>query len=75
MKNGGRFLPSGQKKDHCFAVNLPQEVAVGFYEDYANQTLWSVFHNFPSQLKFDAKHWEAYLEANRIFCEGVIDLL
>jgi trehalose 6-phosphate synthase/phosphatase len=59
--------------DHCFAVDLPKEVAAGFYEGYANQTLWPVFHNFPSQLKFDAKHWEAYVEANRIFSEAVVN--
>jgi trehalose 6-phosphate synthase/phosphatase len=59
--------------DHCFAVDLPKEVAAGFYEGYANQTLWPVFHNFPSQLVFDAKHWDAYAEANRIFCEAVVN--
>jgi trehalose 6-phosphate synthase/phosphatase len=59
--------------DHCCAVQLPKDVAVGFYEGYANQTLWPVFHNFPSQLKFEAKHWDAYVEANRIFCEAVVE--
>ena len=65
------ILVEWTEKDHCFAVNLPQDVGAGFYEGYANQTLWPVFHNFPSQLKFDAKHWEAYVEANRIFCAAV----
>jgi trehalose 6-phosphate synthase/phosphatase len=32
-----------------------------------------VFHNFPSELKFDAKGWDAYLEANRIFCKAVAE--
>src|SRR5215469_18919048 len=45
--------------DHCYAVDLPDDVAAGFYQGYANQTLWPVFHNFPSQLKFDARHWES----------------
>jgi trehalose 6-phosphate synthase/phosphatase len=61
------------KTDHYFAVDLPKDVAAGFYEGYANQTLWPVFHNFPSQLKFDAKHWESYVEANRLFCEAVVN--
>ena len=67
------ILAEWAEKDHCFAVNLPQDVATGFYEGYANQTLWPVFHNFPSQLKFDAKDWDAYVEANRIFCEAVVE--
>jgi trehalose 6-phosphate synthase/phosphatase len=66
------ILADWAEKEHCFAVDLPDDVAAGFYEGYANQTLWPVFHNFPSQLKFDAKDWEAYVEANRIFCETVV---
>jgi trehalose 6-phosphate synthase/phosphatase len=66
------ILTEWAETDHCFAVDLPKDVALGFYEGYANQTLWPVFHNFPSQLKFDAKHWEAYVEANRIFCDAVV---
>jgi trehalose 6-phosphate synthase/phosphatase len=67
------ILSEWARADRCFAVDLPQDVAAGFYEGYANQTLWPVFHNFPSQLKFDARHWESYVEANRIFCEAVVN--
>ena len=67
------ILSEWARTDQSFAVDLPQEVAAGFYEGYANQTLWPVFHNFPSQLKFDARHWESYVEANRIFCEAVVN--
>ena len=66
-------LAEWAEKEHYFAVDLPEDVAAGFYEGYANQTLWPVFHNFPSQLKFDAKGWESYVEANRIFCDAVVD--
>jgi trehalose 6-phosphate synthase/phosphatase len=66
-------LQDWAQKEHCFAVELPTEVATGFYEGYANQTLWPVFHNFPSQLKFDAKSWEAYVEANHTFCKTVAE--
>jgi trehalose 6-phosphate synthase/phosphatase len=59
--------------EQCFAIELPASVATGFYQGYANQTLWPVFHNFPSQLKFDAKGWDSYLEANRIFCRAVVE--
>jgi len=66
-------LQEWAQKDQCFAVELPAEIAKGFYEGYSNQTLWPVFHNFPSQLKFDAKDWQAYVEANRIFSRAVVD--
>jgi len=67
------ILAEWAENEHCFAVNLPPDVAAGFYEGFANQTLWPVFHNFPSQLKFDAKDWQAYVEANRIFCDAVVN--
>src|SRR5581483_7096772 len=59
--------------EHCFAIELPPDVATGFYEGFANQTLWPVFHYFPSRLRFDAKEWDAYVEANRVFCQAVVD--
>jgi len=67
------ILADWAEKERCFAVDLPDDVAAGFYEGYANQTLWPVFHNFPSQLRFDAKSWEAYVEANRIFSDRVVE--
>src|SRR5437867_6516053 len=66
-------LQDWAQKEQYFAVELPADVSTGFYEGYANQTLWPVFHNFPSQLKFDAKAWEAYVEANRILCRAVAE--
>jgi trehalose 6-phosphate synthase/phosphatase len=66
-------LQDWARAEHCFAIDLPADVATRFYEGYANQTLWPVFHNFPSQLKFDATGWQAYLEANRIFCRAVVE--
>lgn len=71
LEERSAVLQDWAQKEHCFAVELPSDVATGFYEGYANQTLWPVFHNFPSRLKFDAKAWEAYVEANRIFCKAV----
>jgi trehalose 6-phosphate synthase/phosphatase len=67
------ILENWRHTEHCFAVNLPAEMATRFYEGFANQALWPIFHNFPSQLKFDADDWNAYVDANRIFCKAVLD--
>src|SRR5258708_18242774 len=67
------ILENWRHTEHCFAVDLPAEMATRFYEGFANQALWPIFHNFPSQLKFDADDWKAYVEANRIFCKAVLD--
>ena len=33
------ILSEWARTDQCFAVDLPRDVAAGFYEGYANQTL------------------------------------
>ena len=54
------------------AVDLPGDVGPAFYEGYANQTLWPLFHMFPNNLRFEAAGWEAYVEANRRFRDVVV---
>jgi trehalose 6-phosphate synthase/phosphatase len=54
------------------AVNLPGEVAIRFYEGYANQSLWPLFHQFPAMLKFDSSGWDAYVDANQRFRDAVL---
>jgi trehalose 6-phosphate synthase/phosphatase len=56
-------------------VELPADVARNFYEGYANQTLWPLFHNFPTNIEFDPAGWEAYVEASRRFRDAVLEVL
>ncbi|MDQ2949578.1 MAG: bifunctional alpha,alpha-trehalose-phosphate synthase (UDP-forming)/trehalose-phosphatase, partial [Acidobacteriota bacterium] len=56
----------------CIAVNLPADIVEKFYEGYANQALWPLFHNFTSKLHFDADSWEGYIAANHLFCDAVV---
>ena len=67
------ILDNWEQTERCIAIDLPGEVSTRFYGGYANQTLWPVFHNFPSLLKFDAKDWDAYVAANQIFCQAVAE--
>ena len=53
--------------DRLIAVELTPEIARDFYEGYANQTLWPLFHYFPSRLVSDPKGWDAYVAANKLF--------
>jgi len=63
------------ERERYFAVDIPEEIAHGFYEGYSNQTLWPLFHQFPSLLNFQPKHWQAYVDANRRFCDVVLEHL
>ena len=40
-------LDDWAEREQCFAVELPQDVATGFYEGYSNQTLWPRIPQFP----------------------------
>lgn len=61
------------KGEKLFAVKLSSAVAHGFYDGYSNQTLWPVFHSFLTRLKFNADQWDAYVSANKAFCEAAIE--
>jgi trehalose 6-phosphate synthase/phosphatase len=56
-------------------VELPADVARKFYEGYANQTLWPLFHSFPTRFEYDPEGWAAYVAANRRFRDAVLDQL
>jgi trehalose 6-phosphate synthase/phosphatase len=67
-----RTLKKWAEQERYIAVDLPPDVARGFYEGYSNQTLWPLFHHFPSLLHFNPDDWKAYVKANRIFCETIV---
>jgi trehalose 6-phosphate synthase/phosphatase len=56
-----------KREDGLISVEIPPETVDHFYEGYSNQTLWPLFHHFPSRLTFDPKGWAAYRSANLLF--------
>ncbi|HEV2880833.1 MAG TPA: bifunctional alpha,alpha-trehalose-phosphate synthase (UDP-forming)/trehalose-phosphatase [Pyrinomonadaceae bacterium] len=70
-----KTLKRWAERERYFAVDIPAETAEGFYEGYSNQTLWPLFHQFPSLLNFKPEHWQAYREANVRFRDVVLEHL
>ena len=62
-------------KHRYVAVDLPSDLARKFYEGYANQTLWPLFHSFSTRFDYDAELWAAYVTANRRFRDAVLEHL
>ena len=66
----------GARSEHGFVtVDLPADLARRFYEGYANQTLWPLFHNFATNFEADPEGWTAYVTANRRFRDAVLEHL
>src|SRR6185436_3772428 len=55
----------------CYPVFLTQEQIKLFYEGYANDTLWPLFHYFQSLAKHNAAYWQAYQAVNLLFAKAV----
>ena len=51
MRSARPCSRSGAQEHGFVAVDLPADLARRFYEGYANQTLWPLFHNFVDQLR------------------------
>ncbi len=62
-----------EKNDGLTTVELPADIAQHFYEGYSNQTLWPLFHHFPSRLAFDPKGWDSYRKANELFRDRIVE--
>jgi trehalose 6-phosphate synthase/phosphatase len=45
--------------------------AKAFYEGYPNQTVWPLFHYFPTRMHFTSDGWASYKRGNQAFCEAV----
>lgn len=50
-------------------VFLTPEQIENYYEGYSNSTLWPLCHYFYSYIRYESIYWDAYKQANEIFCQ------
>lgn len=67
-------------KFKCVAAFLPLDVSEKFYDGFCKKQLWPLFHYmlpFSKEYggRFDRSMWEAYVAANKIFSQRVIEVL
>jgi trehalose 6-phosphate synthase/phosphatase len=55
----------------CAPVFLTKKQIAGFYDGYANGTLWPLFHYFQHHTLAEAEHWEEYKKVNQQFQKAV----
>jgi trehalose 6-phosphate synthase/phosphatase len=70
-----KLLSRWERAHGYVSVEIPKSVSHRFYHGFANRTLWPLFHQFPSRFEFDAKGWDAYVDANHRFRDAVLERL
>jgi len=61
-------------KQGCIPIFLTTEQIQLFYEGYANDTLWPMFHYFQSYVQYNEEYWETYKQVNQMYADAVIKL-
>lgn len=67
-------------KFKCVPAFLPPDILVKFYDGFCKQQLWRLFHymlplSSDHGGRFDRSMWEAYVSANRLFSQKVIEVI
>lgn len=60
------------KSQGYFPIFLTREQVKNYYDGYANNTIWPLFHYFQSIVKHDLSYWQGYCEVNDIFAKAVL---
>ncbi|WP_433302530.1 alpha,alpha-trehalose-phosphate synthase (UDP-forming) [Actinoplanes sp. CA-030573] len=55
-------------------MSLTEEELRGYYEGFANSTLWPLYHDAVEQPVFDRGWWETYRSVNRRFAEAAAEV-
>lgn len=66
-----------EKKIECDSfelapIHLSEMTMENYYNGFCNDVIWPLFHYFPSYVKYDADYFEHYMQANKRFCEKII---
>ncbi len=65
---------AAKDKLHTFrAVVLSEDEVAKFYAGFANEIVWPLFHDMPTQCNFDPDYWETYERVNRKFAMAIAE--
>mmetsp|Transcript_98530 Transcript_98530/g.274132 ORF Transcript_98530/g.274132 Transcript_98530/m.274132 type:complete len:819 (+) Transcript_98530:129-2585(+) len=66
-------------KQNCYPVFLPQDLINDYYNGFANNVLWPLFHYIMPPFdkgvnECSTVQWEAYKKANEVFVEAILQV-
>ncbi len=59
------------RASNCVPVFLTRDQIKNFYEGYANDTVWPLFHYFQSVAQFGTHYWDAYQAVNKLYAKAI----
>lgn len=62
-------------KNNCIPVFLSHKAEQLYYNGFCNNTLWPLFHFFPSFTQFDESYWKMYKAVNTQFAATISSIL
>lgn len=64
---------SAQSGYTLWPVHLSAEEVHDFYQGFANEVIWPLFHDLQSSCNFEPAYWRAYCGVNRKFAQSIMD--
>lgn len=62
------------EKQGCYPVFLSSTEVELYYEGYANDTLWPLFHYFQNLAKYSDDYWASYQTVNQKFADAIMEI-
>ena len=56
-------------------VEIPRKISEKYYGGFCNDTIWPLFHYFPSRTVYDNSYFDAYVTANNIYFQQLKNLI
>jgi trehalose 6-phosphate synthase/phosphatase len=55
-----------------YPVYLTTDEISKYYEGFSNETLWPLFHYFPTFSKYCQQYWDSYVAVNKKFADAIV---
>lgn len=75
--NGEKQLEEENINPHfdLYPVDIPDEINNKCYDGFCNDTIWPLFHYFPSKTTYNTEYFEAYEKANQLFYQRLKNII
>jgi len=61
--------------EHCMPVFLSRKQIEQYYQGFCNETIWPLFHYFPTRTIWENRFWQVYKQVNHAFCREAMKII